>query len=166
MPYYDYECTACGTEFELFTRSMVSSSEETPPSCPHCASAQTERRVSRVAVLRNASPGFGQSAYPTSWSAVNHGDKDTIDYWRRRVEKEKSEEARDSGLRHERLISAERRYDEVVAHTTPVPPVTPETPAATEDVATDDETGVTATATGGREHGAGGHTHGPGGHSH
>jgi putative FmdB family regulatory protein len=154
VPYYDYQCSTCDSGFELFRPSMISSELETAPHCPHCASAETQRRVSRVAVLKQVSPGVGQAAYPTSWSATNHGDKDTIHYWRQRVEKEKSQESNDPGLKQERLISAERRYEEIVETTTSRSPAgvgAAPTPAPAQD----------PTHTGAHTH-----NHGPGGHTH
>lgn len=43
MPLYDYRCKACHTDFELLVRSS------TEPRCPHCASTDLERAVSRIA---------------------------------------------------------------------------------------------------------------------
>lgn len=119
MPYYEYRCERCVVTFELFMKSMVSSSEAPAPSCPQCASADTRRVVTQVAVLKGANPGLGASAYPTSWSSIDHGNLETTNYWRTRVEKEKSEEAKDSGLASERLLHAEQRYQEVAQRTSP-----------------------------------------------
>lgn len=43
MPLYDYHCKACHAEFELLVRAS------SVPSCPHCASTDLERAVSRIA---------------------------------------------------------------------------------------------------------------------
>lgn len=147
MPFYDYQCTACGGSFERFQRSMVSSNMEAAPACEHCGSEATERRVSRVAVLKQVGPGIGQAAYPTSWSATNNGDADMVRYWRQRVEKEKSQEASDPGLKQERLLSAEHRYEKIVARTTPGQAKAEKSPPASSS----------------EGHG---HTHEPGGHTH
>ena len=157
MPYYDYECATCAQAFEVFRKSMVSSDHETAPACPHCAGVKTQRRVSRVAVLKRMSPGVGRAAYPTSWSAVNQGDKDTIDYWRRRAEKEMSQEASDAGLTQERLISAERSYGEAVRRS-----AESSNPASHEPAST-----ATATESDAHDsdHVSGSHVHGPGGHT-
>lgn len=148
MPFYDYQCSTCGTVFEEFQRSMVSSDAESAPACENCGSGATARRVTRVAVLKRMGPGIGQAAYPTSWSATNSGDADTLRYWRQRVESEKSQEASDPGLTQERLVSAERRYEEIARRTAP---------AAPESV----EKKPTANPSEGH-----GHDHGPGGHTH
>ncbi len=44
MPMYDFECTACGNEFE-----DIVASDAPPPPCPDCGAA-TERRLSAVFV--------------------------------------------------------------------------------------------------------------------
>jgi putative FmdB family regulatory protein len=43
MPIYDYRCAACGATCELLVRGS------TAPTCPHCASTELQRQVSRVA---------------------------------------------------------------------------------------------------------------------
>lgn len=122
MPYYDYQCSRCRCRFDRFAKSMTSSDGEPSPTCPRCASDDTRRVISRVAIARNVGPGIGASAYPTSWSATNHGDLESIHYWRSRVEKEQAQEARDPGLARERLLNAQRRYSAITEHGSPVAP--------------------------------------------
>lgn len=43
MPLFDYHCKACDAAFELLVRST------TVPTCPHCASTDLEKAVSRIA---------------------------------------------------------------------------------------------------------------------
>ena len=43
MPLFDYHCKACNAEFELLVRAS------TVPTCPHCASTELEKCVSRIA---------------------------------------------------------------------------------------------------------------------
>jgi putative FmdB family regulatory protein len=43
MPLFDYHCKACNAKFELLVRSS------TVPTCPHCASTELEKCVSRIA---------------------------------------------------------------------------------------------------------------------
>ena len=126
---------------------MISSHAEVAPACEYCGSEATERRVSRVAVLKQVGPGIGQEAYPTSWSATNKGDVDTVRYWRERVEKEKSQEASDPGLKQERLLNAEHRYEKFVERPGSGQAKTEKKPPARSS----------------EDHG---HTHGPGGHTH
>ena len=157
MPIYEYHCSSCETFFEQIQKGMTSSDEQAGPPCAQCGSAATRRVVSRVAVLKPASPGVGRAAYPTSWEQTNGGDPETISYWQRRVERERSQESRDSGLTQERSIAAERQWDSFVARHTPDGVVrTPDT-----------DSGASESAGGhGHDHGhAHGHDHGHG-HAH
>lgn len=43
MPLFDYHCKACNADFELLVRAS------TVPTCPHCASTELEKCVSRIA---------------------------------------------------------------------------------------------------------------------
>ena len=49
MPLYEYECRACGHEFEYLTRA------EQSPACPACKSEDLQKQLSVFAV--NASGG-------------------------------------------------------------------------------------------------------------
>ncbi len=46
MPMYEYECSACGTSFEML-RSMSQADAETP--CKACGSTSVKRKLSRFA---------------------------------------------------------------------------------------------------------------------
>ncbi len=54
MPLYDFRCEECGARFE---RRLSFSQSDTAVACPTCASQQTRRLLSAVAVL-----GVGSSA--------------------------------------------------------------------------------------------------------
>jgi len=43
MPLHDFHCTACGHQFEALVRSGSA------PACPHCASTELDKCVSRIA---------------------------------------------------------------------------------------------------------------------
>lgn len=43
MPLYDYQCRACGAQFEILVRSG------TAPTCRQCGSAELQREPSRIA---------------------------------------------------------------------------------------------------------------------
>ena len=49
MPWYDYRCTKCGTEFEI-RRSMSEQAEGAPVECTKCGSEVTERVFTPIAV--------------------------------------------------------------------------------------------------------------------
>ncbi|MDX9991310.1 MAG: zinc ribbon domain-containing protein [Anaerolineales bacterium] len=46
MPFYEYRCNECGTEFEKMLRF---SEADQLPACPQCQSAQTRKKLSAVA---------------------------------------------------------------------------------------------------------------------
>ncbi len=48
MPVYEYRCERCGRMF----RKLINASAEAPP-CPHCASEQVARLISRFAKVRS-----------------------------------------------------------------------------------------------------------------
>lgn len=51
MPIYEYTCTACGQHFDHYWRSIRAAEEGQAPPCPACASSETQRIMSQVAVL-------------------------------------------------------------------------------------------------------------------
>jgi putative FmdB family regulatory protein len=52
MPLFEYECRACGRQFEFLTRAGQS------PACPACASAELQKRLSAFAVGSSTSATF------------------------------------------------------------------------------------------------------------
>jgi putative FmdB family regulatory protein len=59
MPTYDYRCTACGHEFELF-QSMRESPKR---KCPQCGKAALERLIGTGAAVLFKGSGFYQTDY-------------------------------------------------------------------------------------------------------
>ncbi len=53
MPIYDYACASCDVSFEELTRFDAS-----PPPCPDCGSAETERMLTRKFMQLNAGGGY------------------------------------------------------------------------------------------------------------
>jgi putative FmdB family regulatory protein len=51
MPIYEYICTTCGHHFDHYWRSIRAAEEGQAPTCPDCASLETQRVMSQVAVL-------------------------------------------------------------------------------------------------------------------
>ena len=58
MPLFEYECRACGRQFEYLTRAGQS------PACPSCASAELEKRLSAFAVGGSGSAASFADAQP------------------------------------------------------------------------------------------------------
>lgn len=61
MPLYEYVCSECGHEFELFVRSL---SAQGPHSCPQCTSQKTSKRFSTFATSGAASGGAFSGTVP------------------------------------------------------------------------------------------------------
>ena len=51
MPIYEYVCTTCGQIFDHYWRTLKAAGEGQAPPCPICASPETQRIISQVAVL-------------------------------------------------------------------------------------------------------------------
>ena len=58
MPLYEYRCKDCGTEFE---KRLSFSEADQLPACPECASAHTQKKLSRVMSF-NADSAAGGAA--------------------------------------------------------------------------------------------------------
>lgn len=54
MPIYEFFCTGCDTIYKFFSRSV---NTEKIPSCPKCANARLERRVSMFASISGRKEG-------------------------------------------------------------------------------------------------------------
>ncbi len=59
MPLYEYRCNLCGAEFEKMLRF---SEADQLPECPHCHSAQTQKRLSRVVSFGAAPVSAGNAS--------------------------------------------------------------------------------------------------------
>jgi len=52
MPLYEYRCAHCGESFELMVRFSEADRSQV---CPHCESANTQRKLSMIASTRSGS---------------------------------------------------------------------------------------------------------------
>lgn len=59
MPIYEYECEACGQEFERMVRF---SEADLAPVCPACGSDETHKQISRIATSFDGSGSATSSA--------------------------------------------------------------------------------------------------------
>lgn len=67
MPFYEYRCNECGSEFEKMLRF---SEADRLPVCPNCQSISTQKKLSKVASFGAASGGSTDS---TSSSCGSRG---------------------------------------------------------------------------------------------
>jgi putative FmdB family regulatory protein len=76
MPTYDYECDACGHEFELFQ----SISEAVKRKCPECGKPKLRRLFGTGAAVVFKGSGFYQTDYRSdSYKKAAEKDKPSID---------------------------------------------------------------------------------------
>ena len=61
MPLYEFECRACGTEFE---RLVLKAAEAENVKCPSCESKEVEEKISSFAAV-SKSGGSSSSCAPT-----------------------------------------------------------------------------------------------------
>lgn len=83
MPIYEYACD-CGYRFERLARLV--DADGPAPACPACGGAGGRRVPSVAALLGQARVPPGRESAPRSWEQTNHGDRDTIQHWRRNLE--------------------------------------------------------------------------------
>ncbi len=135
MPIYEYRCLQCGEIFShLFLRSIDTVGQM---QCSACGSEQTRRLISSFAIGGKADPGPGRAAWPTSWDDTNGADRDTLRYWRHRIEREaqleeKYPELRDPSLQADRgettPAAVEHSHGHGDHHHHPVEPASTEQP--------------------------------------
>ncbi|QVQ52376.1 zinc ribbon domain-containing protein [Spiractinospora alimapuensis] len=81
MPIYDFACD-CGARFEALVPSFASPA----PPCGSCG-RPTLRRPPAPSLAGRADPGPGWAQAPRSWEATNRGDPETLNGWRRALER-------------------------------------------------------------------------------
>ena len=57
MPIFEYACKGCGSEFEALVRT-----QDAPPVCPSCQSADLEKLISRPAIKSETTHGLAMKA--------------------------------------------------------------------------------------------------------
>ena len=76
MPTYDYECDACGHDFELFQQI----SENPKKKCPECGKQKLRRLFGTGAALMFKGSGFYQTDYRSeSYKKASEADKKTTE---------------------------------------------------------------------------------------
>ena len=67
MPIYEYECNACGKEFELLVRNSSPA-----PECPGCKGTQLRKKLSAFAAITGSASA--QAELPASCQGCGHPD--------------------------------------------------------------------------------------------
>ena len=70
MPIYEFVCQNCGNEFEL----IRSFSDNSMPTCPHCANEQVDRQVGRPAIHFKGSGWYINDSKQASKSSAHGKD--------------------------------------------------------------------------------------------
>jgi putative FmdB family regulatory protein len=73
MPYYPYICLSCRKRFELFMSYSEYGAQAV--ACPHCASPQVQRRISRVRVAKSEDSRLEDLADPSSLAGLEDDPK-------------------------------------------------------------------------------------------
>jgi putative FmdB family regulatory protein len=92
MPIYDYRCAACGRRSSHFFLSF-SAAASAAPTCPHCGSAQLDRLVSRVALLKSEESRLESLSDESLFAGVDENDPKSVARWARRLGRELGEDA-------------------------------------------------------------------------
>lgn len=68
MPTYEYRCLDCRQRFDIFI--AYSDYGEKPVTCPHCTSANVQRKINRVRVTRTENQRLERFSDPSSLSGL------------------------------------------------------------------------------------------------
>ena len=94
MPIYDYRCLACRKRASLYYQTFSAAASATPV-CPACGSAELQRLVSRVAVLKSEESRLDDLADPSSFGDLDENDPKSVARWARRMGQEMGEDLGD-----------------------------------------------------------------------
>jgi putative FmdB family regulatory protein len=67
MPIFEYECTACGTQFETLVRGSSPA-----PECPGCRGTELRKKLSAFATIAGAAPAH--AALPAACQSCGNPD--------------------------------------------------------------------------------------------
>jgi putative FmdB family regulatory protein len=85
MPIYEYRCRACRKRSTFVTLSVSSVFEV---KCKHCGSADMEKLVSRVAMLRSEESRLERLSDPDSLSGLDEDDPKSVARWMKKMGRE------------------------------------------------------------------------------
>lgn len=89
MPIYEYRCLNCGRQSSLLFLSIAESEDAT---CPHCASHELKRLVSRFAFTRSEESRLESLADPSSLAGLDENDPKSMARWMRNMGSELGED--------------------------------------------------------------------------
>ncbi|GJM42034.1 MAG: hypothetical protein DHS20C20_23160 [Ardenticatenaceae bacterium] len=92
MPFYDFQCLACGQHARLqFTYSEYG---KVQPVCPHCQSEEMKRLISRIALAKSEDARLG-SMMDTDLSGLDENDPQSLGKFMRKMGKDMGEDLGD-----------------------------------------------------------------------
>ncbi len=103
MPIYEYRCQNCRRRFSVFWRTYSDVDPE-EVRCPRCDSAQTQRLVSRVRVVRSEDSRLEDLADPSEWGDLDENDPKSMGRFMRRMMQEMGDEAGDLGPEFDEVV--------------------------------------------------------------
>lgn len=92
MPIYEYRCRACRKKSTFVTLSISAALD---PKCKHCGSADLEKLVSRVAMLRSEESRLESLADPAKLAGLDEKDPASVARWMKKMGGEMGDELGD-----------------------------------------------------------------------
>ena len=89
MPIYEFSCKSCSNRVSIFVRSI---SSEVSGKCDRCGSADLERLISRVVVLKSGGD-FDSLDEDRMLSGFDENDPKAMAAWARKMQREMGEDA-------------------------------------------------------------------------
>ncbi len=88
MPIYEYRCNGCRRRVTL----LRGFSDSSVPRCPRCDSAELERLISRVSVIRSEESRLDNLTDPSSMAGLDESDPRSVARWMRKMSAETGED--------------------------------------------------------------------------
>lgn len=90
MPFYEYECLACGKPARLFM--TFAEFDQTEPVCPQCNSTELRRRISRVSVAKSEDSRMDSLMDDSALAGLDEEDPKALGRFMRKMSSEMGED--------------------------------------------------------------------------
>ena len=90
MPYYDFRCQSCRRAVRLFI--SYADYDTVEPACPHCASTELKRRVSRVALAKSEDTRIDSLMDDPALAGIDNEDPRALGRFMRKMSEEMGED--------------------------------------------------------------------------
>lgn len=95
MPTYDFRCKSCSKPFALRYNSTTDYANSVAHLCPHCGSAETSRRIGRVAIAKGENARMDAMAEDAFMSGVDENDPKSMGRLMKEMSREMGEDLGD-----------------------------------------------------------------------